>query len=161
MRAALFGILVTIVSMASMPSARADAWSRYDNARFGYSIAIPPGFSDVTEAANGDGGVSSSADGRAELSVWGNYLVTGDFESEVAERVRSDASDGWAITYDRRTARNASWSGSKDGRVLYARSVRGCDDSAIHFRLIYDSSDLRAYDATVRRLVKSLHADCG
>lgn len=148
------------VALSVAGAATAGDWSRYDNARFAYAIDIPPEFSEVEEAANSDGGVSRSADGTAELRVWGGYLVVGDFKSEVADSIRSDKGEGWDISYDRRTTRSASWSGSKDGRVFYARAMKGCDDAAIHFRLEYDRSDLESYDEIVGRLVKSLHAAC-
>ncbi|UVC11052.1 hypothetical protein IHQ71_10990 [Rhizobium sp. TH2] len=157
------GFLVALVSavMAVAPlQAIAGDWSRYDNVRFAYAIDIPPDFSEVAEAENSDGGVSASADGKAELRVWGGYLVDSDFKSEIAGRVQSDTSEGWAISYDRRTGTNASWSGSKSGRVFYARSMKGCDDAAIYFRLEYDRADLDAYHGIVGRLVKSLHATC-
>lgn len=151
-------LLVAIVGMAFVSVVSAAGWTHYFNARFGYGIDIPPGFSEVREADNSDGGVSRSADGAAELRVWGAYLVDGDFKSDVAERVRSDAGDGWTISYDRRTARNASWSGSKGPRILYMRAAKGCDDSAAYFQIIYDRSELKAYDKIVKRLVKSLSA---
>lgn len=140
--------------------ASADDWRRYDNPRFAYAIDIPPGFSDVVEAQNGDGGVSTSADGRAELGVWGSYLVDRSFKSDVEDRVQADSSDGWDISYDRRTSRTASWSGSKNDRVFYARAMTGCDDAAIYFRLEYEQAQLKVYDAIVSRLVKSLHGTC-
>lgn len=160
MRSAIVALLVGAAVGVAASSASADGWGRYDNPRFSYAIDIPPGFSDVSEAENSDGGVSTSADGRAELRAWGAYLVDRDFKSDIADRVRSDSSDGWDISYDRRTAKNASWSGSKGGRVFYTRAMVGCDDAAIYFRLEYDRSQLKAYDPIVRRLVKSLHGTC-
>jgi hypothetical protein len=142
----------------SYVSAQADSWSRYENARFGYGIDIPPGFSEVAEAQNGDGGVSASADGTAELRIWGGYLVVGDFKSDIDDSVRSDQAEGWAISYDRRKADSASWSGSRGDRIIYVRAVKACDDSAVHFRLEYDRGDLDAFDAIVSRLVRSLRA---
>jgi len=147
------------LAVAAMQASVAD-WNRYDNPRFSYAIDIPPGFSDVSEAQNSDGGVSNSADGKAELRVWGGYLVDRSFKSDVEERVQSDSSNGWNISYDRRAASAASWSGSKNGRVFYARAMTGCDDSAIYFRLEYEHSQLKVYDAIVSRLVKSLHGMC-
>jgi hypothetical protein len=151
-----------IVAAAAMiwSGASADGWGRYDNSRFAYAIDIPPGFSGVSEADNSDGGVSTSADGSAELRAWGAYLVDRNFKSDVADRVQSDSSEGWNISYDRRTANSASWSGSRGDRVFYARAMRGCDDAAIYFRLEYDRSQLKAYDPIVGRLVKSLHGTC-
>lgn len=155
-------LIVSLVAAMTVPSlpAAADGWGRYGNDRFGYAIDIPPGFSPVTEAENSDGGVSHSADDKAELRAWGAYLVVDDFAFEIAERIRSDASEGWSISYDRRTAAAASWSGIRNDRVFYARAMMGCDDAAIYFRLEYDRADLDAYDPVVRRLVKSLHARC-
>lgn len=154
-----FVLLGVGLAAASVQALAAD-WSRYDNPRFSYAIDIPPGFSDVSEAQNSDGGISTSADGRAELRVWGGYLVSGHLKLEVAERVQSDVSAGWDISYDRRSTSAASWSGGRDGRVFYARAMTGCDDAAIYFRLEYDHSQLNAYDAIVSRLVKSLHGTC-
>lgn len=157
------GFLVALVSavMAIAPfQAIASAWGRYVNVRFAYAIDIPPGFSDVAEAENSDGGVSASGDGKAELRAWGGYLVDTDFKSEIAGRVQADASQGWMISYDHRVARNASWSGSRDGRVFYARAMKGCDNAAIYFRLEYDRTDLDRYDDIVERLVRSLHPTC-
>lgn len=160
MRFANVALLIGAAIAAFSVSVSAASWGRYDNPRFAYAIDIPPGFSDVWEAENSDGGVSASADGRAELRAWGAYLVEGDFKSDVAERVRSETFEGWQISYDRRTPTSASWSGSKDGRVFYARAMMGCDDAAIYFRLEYDRSQLKLYDAIVGRLVKSLHGTC-
>jgi hypothetical protein len=153
-------IMVGVGLVAAATRASADEWRRYDNLRYVYGIDIPPDFSDVAEAENSDGGVSTSADGMAELRVWGAYLVDGDFKSDVADRIQSDSSDRWDISYDRRTSNSASWSGSKGGRVFYARAVKGCDDAAIFFRLEYERSQLKAYHAIVGRLVKSLRGAC-
>lgn len=145
--------------MVAVPALAGD-WERYENHRFGYAIDIPPGFSEMVEAENSDGGVSTSPDGNGELRVWGAYLVDRDFKSDVDERVQSDASDGWTITYDRRKATNASWSGSKSGRVFYARALTGCDGAAIYVRLEYNHTQLNAFDPIIKRLVKSLHGTC-
>lgn len=160
MRSGIVAVLVGAAMAILSSNASADDWGRYDNPRFAYAIDIPPGFSGVSEAENSDGGVSTSADGRAELRAWGAHLVDRDFKSDVADRVQSDSSQGWDISYDRRTAKSASWSGSKDGRIFYARAMTGCDDAAIYFRLEYDRSQLKAYDAVVGRLAKSLHGTC-
>ena len=152
--------LICAVMAVAPLVAIAAGWGHYVNVRFAYAIDIPPGFSNVAEADNSDGGVSTSADGKAELRAWGGYLVDTRFKSEIAGRVQSDTSGGWAISYDRRTAGNASWSGSKDGRVFYMRAVKGCDGAAIYFRLEYDRADLDRYNQIVGRLVKSLRPTC-
>jgi len=149
---------IAIVGVIFVSTISAASWTRYFNVRFSYGVDIPPGFSEVLEADNSDGGRSRSADGAAELKVWGAYLPDGDFKSDVAERIQSDAGDGWTISYDRRAAGHASWSGTRGSQILYMRAVKGCDSSAAYFQLIYDRSSMKAYDKIVERLVKSLRA---
>jgi hypothetical protein len=155
-------IAAIAVGQISAPaiSARAANWMRYDNARFAYTIDLPPGFSGITEADNGDGGVSMAPNGKAELRVWGSYLVDSDFKSEIAGRVQSDMSDGWAISYDRRMAKAASWSGGKGARVFYTRAMMGCDGATIYFQLEYDKAALDRYNDIIGRLVKSFRPAC-
>ena len=142
-----------VLAIASVASA-AD-WLRYDNARYAYSIEVPPGFGPVEEAQNGDGGVTRSAGGNAELAVWGSMIIDDDFRSEVASRIASDMNDGWDISYDVRRETAASWSGTRNGRILYSRALSGCDGTAGFFRLEMDASAKEAYDPVVTRLVKT------
>ena len=152
-------ILAVLASVVASAAWAAD-WSRYANERYAYLIDIPPGFSEVVESGNGDGGVSTSADGKATLSVWGSYIANGSFADEIAWRIQQDKADGWRIAYDKRMAKAASWSGTKGDRVFYQRSSVGCDGAAIYFNLEYDRKDLKAYDAIVGKLVKSLKSAC-
>jgi hypothetical protein len=156
------GFLVALCVIVTVAPALAIAggWGRYDNGRFGYAIDVPPGFSEIVEAENGDGGISRGADGSAELRVWGHYLVVNDFKGEIADRVRADQAEGWTVSYDRRTTKAASWSGSRGDRIFYARAMKGCEEAAIYFRLEYGRADLDAFDSIVGRLVKSLHPTC-
>jgi hypothetical protein len=150
--------IAAVTLIASAHVAGASDWGRYANARYAFLIDIPPGFSAVVES--GDGGTSMSADGEAELRVWGGYLTDNSFAGEVAWRIRQDESDGWEISYHKRGKQSASWSGSKGGRILYERSVVGCDGAAIYFSVEYDRSDLAKYDLVVKELVKSLRRSC-
>ena len=135
-------------------------WTRYNNSRFGYRIDIPPSFSAVDEADNGDGGVSQSPDGRSELRVWGSHILEDNFASEVSGRIEGDKADGWNVSYEKRTAKWASWSGSKDGRIVYQRAIPLCDDqAAAYFRLEYEQSQIAAFDTVVARMVRSLSTD--
>lgn len=160
MRSGFFVTLVSAVLIVVPLGTIAAGWDRYVNMRLAYAIDMPPGFSDLAEAENGDGGVSTSEDGKAELRVWGGYLVDTDFKSEIEGRMQSDTSEGWEISYDHRTGKIASWSGSRNGRVFYTRAMKGCGDAPIYFRLEYDRADLDRYDDIVGRLVKSLRPTC-
>jgi hypothetical protein len=131
-------------------------WQRYGNARYQYWIDIPPGFSAISETDNGDGGVSQSSDGRAELRVWGGYLLEDDLKSEVKGRIDQDASDGWNVTYRKQGQTWASWSGLKGVRVFYERAIPVCDGAAAYFRFEYDKEQAKNFDPIVSRSVKSL-----
>ena len=47
-------LFLTLFVLFSIP-AHAQDWSRYDNARFGFGVDIPPGFVGAGESENGDG----------------------------------------------------------------------------------------------------------
>ena len=140
------------------PSSVSDAsfWTRYGNARFGYWIDIPPGFSSIDEAENGDGGTSTSADGKTQMSVWGSHILEGDFATEVGSRIELSTASGWKITYQKKTHDWASWSGTKGNRVMYQRAILLCDEKAAYFNLEYDLAAISDLDPIVTRLVSSL-----
>lgn len=139
-----------------------DGWSRYLNARYGYGSDIPPGFSAIREADNGDGGVSRAADGQSELAVWGASLLNQTLPSEVQTRISRDEEDGWQIGYKKLSGNWASWSGEREGHIYYARAITLChDDEAAYFRIEYPAAAREAFDPVVQRLVKNFkRTDC-
>jgi hypothetical protein len=102
--------------------------------------------------------VFKSRQGTQELRVFGGYLTSGDFSSELAERQQQDASDGWAITYQAATPKWVSYSGTKGGFILYVRAIARCGDQYAMFRLKYSKHDAAALDPVVSQLVGSLRA---
>jgi hypothetical protein len=153
-------IRIALVLAAFPTLAAASDWHHYGNARFQYGIDIPPGFSSVAESDNGDGGVSRSSDGRAELAVWGNYLADRGFAAEAQRRIAQAGDDGWTITYQKQQARWAVWSGTKGNRIVYQRAIAACHDAAAYIRIEYDKDRAKAFDPIVARLGKSLHGGC-
>ena len=147
---------IAVALLLALP-ALADGWGRYINPRYGYHLPLPPGFSAVLEAENSDGGTSS--DGKADLSVWGANLLDTPFADEIAERMASDEADGWALSYRAEKPAGASWSGTRDGRVLYMRAVPLCTGQAAFFRLEYPAGEVAAYDAVVRRMVEGFRGE--
>ncbi|MGB8313467.1 MAG: hypothetical protein WCE69_03175 [Aestuariivirga sp.] len=143
-------------------AAFAGDWTSYSNARFGVGIDVPPGFvNDMPAPANGDGLTFHSADGKAELLVWGNNLADEDFNQHVAARLKSDTEDGWNISYVAGVD-GTGWqvySGTRKGRLLYAKSISSCKNTqAVHFRIEYPQAQKNDYDPVVERLSKSLTA---
>lgn len=161
MRSVTFAVGAMGAVVAALLPALAAGWTPYGNARYNYWIDVPPGFSAIEEAENGDGGTAKSLDGRAELAVWGGYLAERDFANEVKWRVDQEKADGWSVTYEQRKAKWAVWSGSKGDRIFFERAIPVCDGAAAYFRIEYDKAKQKAFDPIVARLSKSLHAgDC-
>ena len=130
-------------------------WQPYANARYGFAVEIPPGFTLVNEADNGDG--RTYANGEAKLLVWAHYLTAGPFEEEVADRRATYQQEGWDLTYDRQTAGWASLSGTLIDSILYHRVIALCDDAVASFMLEYPQEMKAEISPFVGRLVKSLH----
>jgi hypothetical protein len=153
------GIVLSALLLAG--PAHAGDWTSYANARFGETIDIPPGFvNDVPEPENGDGLTFHSADGKAELLVWGNNLVDEDFKADGQSRVSDETDNGWDVSYQKDAGQAwGVYSGSKGNRIMYARSIASCKRAqAVHFRIEYPGAQKKEYDAIVDRLSKSLKA---
>jgi len=148
----LIGLLLALVPLGAL----ADDWSHYVNSRYGYEIAVPPGYSGQGESDSGDGQVFVSRQGTQVLRVFGGFITDGDFTSAMAERQRQDADDGWAISYQAATPKWVSYSGSKRGFIVYVRAIARCGDQYAMFRLRYSKSDAAALDPVVSRLAASL-----
>lgn len=149
-------LILLILALLTTP-AFAQGWERYDNARFGYAIDIPPGFAGDGESDNGDGQSFYDATGAKGLLVWGGNLM-GDFEGEVASAIEyAQAEDGWNITYQATTPRWASFSGLKGLRILYHRMILLCDGSSYAaFRADYSVTESAEMEPVIEKLVLSL-----
>lgn len=143
-----------LLFLALPGAAFAQGWEAYVNARFGFAVEIPPGFTFVREAYNGDG--RTYAKGEAKLSIWANHLATGPFGEEVADRRNTYLQEGWDLSYDRQTTGWASLSGTLVDSILYHRIIALCDDAAASFVLEYPQSMKAEISPFVGRLVKSL-----
>ncbi len=152
---AVWGLLVVLLAT---PALAAD-WGHYDNARFGYGIDVPPGFAGQGESDNGDGQVFASP--TAKLTVFGQNIVEGDFETAVRTQQDFATQDGLAISYQVTTPTKASFSGKQSGRIVYARMIALCGGSAFAmFELRYGTADVAKFDAVVDRLVASFGGAC-
>lgn len=155
-------ILALLVSLATLPALAQSGWTYYGNARFGYELAVPPGFEGQGQSGNGDGQVFTLENRVARLTVWGGYLVTApDFEAEANTRLASDLSGGWGLTAQSTTPTWASWSATKSGRVLHQHMIQLCDEpSYAALRLEYAQADRPRLDGFVEALLASLKPVC-
>lgn len=157
MRTILFALLTLIIT----PALAAD-WGSYENARFGYAVAVPPEFSGSGEADNGDGQVFTSRDGTQTLSVYGGNVMEADFEADTNAAIKAAAGDGWTVSYERVTPSWASYSGARQGFVLYVRTIALCAGTQFAtFEYQYPRTAIRDADPMVERLVGSLKATGG
>ena len=149
-----------LILLLLLPTAAfAQSSETYVNARLGFAVEIPPGFTLMQEADSGDG--RTYAKGKARLLVWGNRLAGGLFEDEVATRRMAYLREGWDIGYDRQEAGWASLSGTLAGSILYHRIIALCDDAAASFVLEYPRSMKKEMSPLVGKLVKSLRPASG
>ena len=152
-------LILIILALMTTP-ALGQGWDSYGNARFGYSIEIPPGFSGTGESDSGDGQAFAAQGRPSDLLVWGGNLLEG-FESEVAQRMQWDQDEAWNITYQATTPRWASWSAIKGFRIVYQRMVLLCDGTSYAaFRAEYSVTDSAEMDPVVEKLVQSLRGNC-
>lgn len=147
--------ILALLLLSATPGFAADWWP-YDNARFGYTIEVPPEFRPAFHPDNNDGLTLSPADQSARLLVFGTNILNGDFSSEARVRMMLAKNDGWQISYSKMGSRGASFSGMRDGRIVYVRGVPLCNGGAAFFQMDYAKTDMHRFDAVVMRLVRSL-----
>lgn len=155
--AAMRALICLLTIVLAIP-VLANDWGQYDNARFGYTVDVPPGFEWGKEADNGDGRTFRS--GATKFLVWGGNITEDNFESAVAAAKGFAEADGWGISYEATTPRWASFSGAQGKRILYQRMIALCDDAYAAFRLEYSAVDLGTMEPVVEHLVRSLKGGC-
>lgn len=151
-------ILVLLLCLVAFPAAAQD-WSTYVNARHGYAIDIPPGYRGQGEPANGHGQVFRSASGTREIRVYGRTLTVPEFDTDVRNIIRFATDEGWRVSYERITPSWASFSGLRNGLVLYVRMIALCGgDQNATVELRYPERDIRTMDGVIERVARSLRA---
>lgn len=153
-------IVIALLVALAATAAFAAEWSRYDNPRFGYALAIPPGYAaDGPPPANGDGRVFRSADGTQRMRVYGGNLIDEGFEAAVGRAMDAATAAGWDLSYKRVTPRWASYSGRRGSLILYARAIALCGGTQFaSFEIEYPGADLEPMNSVIDRLVPSLKA---
>ena len=133
----------------------------YVNSRFGFGVALPSDYVVINSADNGDGMRLASPDRKTTLSVFGANLLDNSLEEEIRQRIDMEEKNGWQISYKKIGPGSASFSGSRDGRIVYVRAVALCDGAAGFAWLEYDKAALKKHDPLVRQLVRTLHPSEG
>ena len=130
----------------------ASQWKRYENHRFRYAIAIPPGFVADEAPDNNDGRVFRGGD--TSLTVFGRHnVLDSTFADQVAQmregltdvRLKSESATSW-----RATARTS------DGWMVHMLVVRPDPGDLVVSRFSYPQSDRRAFKDDAERALDSL-----
>jgi hypothetical protein len=149
--------LIAILLLSPTTALAADWWS-YDNVGVGYAIELPSEFHLAASSEDTDRLSLSPADRSASLQVFSTMIANGDFTSEANGRVALARDQGWKISYSKSNSRGISFSGTKQGRIVYVRGVALCNGAAAFFQMDYSKADMQRYDAVVMRLVRSLRS---
>lgn len=147
--------LIAFLLLCPASAFAADWWS-YDDAGFGYAIELPSDFHMSIPSDDANRLSLSPADRSAVLQVFGTVLDNGDFVEAANVRVALARDQGWKISYAKSNSRGISFSGTKQGRIVYVRGVALCNGGAAFFQMDYSKADMHRYDAIVMRLVRSL-----
>jgi hypothetical protein len=148
-------ILATILSLLTLSQTMAAQtnFKTYSNARFGYSIAYPANLLvPQGEAENGDG-QAFKGDGALMLVFGSNYIaeesLRKDFELSVSEFGAKN------VTYKLFRKNYYVFSGRKDGKILYQKTMKKPDGVYVTFTIEYDESKRAIYDKAVTGIAKS------
>ncbi|MGX5844870.1 hypothetical protein ACWGTI_29655 [Mesorhizobium sp. ArgA1] len=146
------------VGIAMIPTSLlgAQGWQAFGIKHFGFVFDVPPGFA-LSQRSNR--GAAFEGRNKEFLAVWGAQLGKASFRSEIEHRMAVNENDGWKLTYKRVTPQWASYSGLKDGQILYVRAIKVCGNRAALFTVNYSRDEKVPYDPIVVRMVKSLRAN--
>jgi hypothetical protein len=155
--------LVCAFAVCASAAVAAPSWKHYGNNRFGYTVDIPAGWQDQPPPDNGDGLSFLSPDGKAELAVYGRWVMENNMDGDAAEALTAflaQSFEGDRVTYTQRGARTATVSGfTKDGHIFYRHSLLSCGAelwNAVEFD--YPVDEKAALDPIIAHVVASLHS---
>lgn len=131
----------------------------YSNAKFGFSLSVPPAISVGWEEPDaGDGVRSHSADGKADFVVWSGFLLDENgakvkFATEMKDRLKSEAGSGAKITYQKIDKSAATFSSVNGETILYEHAILSCKGGAIAaYRLQYPQARKAEFDPVIKAL---------
>ncbi|RYG27429.1 MAG: hypothetical protein EON93_20585, partial [Burkholderiales bacterium] len=137
-----FPLCLAALVAAVIQPAFAQGWAAYENGRFGYETAIPPGFSGQGESDNGDGQTFDKPGTTQTLAAWGANMLEESFEAEVEASMGYAQSEGFNISFQTVTPEWATFSGIAGDRQFIRRIILLCDrQSTASISLQFSSRD--------------------
>jgi hypothetical protein len=145
-----------VLAAAGPTAARAPGWTRYVNARFGFSVEYPAGaFAAERAPDNGDGRKYRAIHGGARLAVWAGHNATGQRPHEWVAAVSAEDCRKGRARYAVTGKAVAVVSCERRGEVLYAKRLwRG--DMVTGFQMTYPVGERKRWDLDLTRMAESL-----
>lgn len=149
--------LAAVAGLAVSGAAPAkDRWATYSNPRFGTTADYPTDLFTVQDPPpeNGDGASFRTADGRAQLSIYGAYNV----EHDTPQSYVAKTDEFQSATYKRVTADFYAVSGTSGATIYYDRCnfPPRNDDVLNCFHVTYPAAEKAVWDPIVTRISQSL-----
>jgi hypothetical protein len=147
---------IMVACAFALPAVAAPAaMLRYDNARYGYSIAYPAELIPEPESANDDGRAFHSSDGQVRVLVWANYNALSQTPTELAKQAEGDC--GASPSYQRIAANFFAMSCVADTRIIYQKTlIHG--DLTMSFLITYPVSAGAQWGAVTTLMANSMRA---
>ena len=153
--------LAIVACAFSYPAAAQQRWSTYTNPRFGTTADYPADTFNIRDLApaNGDGQRFRTADGRANLSIYGARNVQDDTPTAYVQKYV----DPQGIAYKRTTVRYYVVSGRRNSETFYERcNFRARANGIIDcINVTYPTREKAAWDPVVVRISRSLRSGLG
>jgi hypothetical protein len=152
-----FAFMLAIATTMSLPIGAAlaeERWATYLNPRFGAAADYPADLFTVKDPPpeNGDGQTFHTADGRAELSIYGSYNIDGERPEAYVQRHVSLRD----VTYKKIGADFYAVSGTRGATVYYERCNFPDNDMLSCFYVSYPAAEKAKWDPIVTRIGRSL-----
>lgn len=149
--------------VAAAPSGRTLGWETYANARYGFSIAYPPGlFKPSGAAENESGRLLVTADGRARLLIGALPNTDGLDLRTYRDFVKSETYPGARIDY---APVGRNWfvlSGTRGDDHFYQWVTLVCGGRVINsWAMTYPDAERRRYDPIVAPIAKTFKPGVG
>jgi hypothetical protein len=145
---------VIVLCLAHAPAVAEEQWSTYSNPRYGATADYPTDLFTVQDPPpeNGDGQTLHTADGRAELTIYGTNNIDGESPDIYVSRHVSLAD----VSYKKVGEDFYAVSGKRGATIYYERCNFPNLDVLVCFYISYPAAEKAKWDAIVTRIGQSL-----
>lgn len=142
------------ICLAHVPAAAEEQWATYSNPRYGATADYPADLFAVKEPPpeNDDGQTFHTADGRAELTIYG----TNNIDSEPPDIYVSKHVSLADVSYKKVGPDFYAVSGQRGATIYYERCNFPNLDVLVCFYMSYPAADKARWDGVVTRIGQSL-----